>query len=126
MGSFQRAGAPQPKAQASQKEKDAVANRKLQRRNSDRSAMMSLSRLDAAALERRVNPLAGLRGGGSSGDGPVAGAAGGPPSGASGADDSSSTATRSSCVSHREVEDREHAMNFATSFIQFVKERQLL
>jgi hypothetical protein len=131
-----------PKAQ-SQKEKDALVERKNTRRASDRSAMFSLSQLDVKAIERRRNPLAGLRRGdpGREGDGPIdtggsypyTGAplgryedAGAPVSGTStGTDDSSSTATRtSSCVST--VGERDNAMNFANSFIQFVKHRQLL
>lgn len=119
-------GVPAPKGQQTQKDKEAA--RKLQRRTTNREAMMSLSLLDAPALasqalERkpRANPLAeAMRAAG-------ARAGAGARVSASSADDSSSTATRtSSCVSTREVEDRDNAMNYANSFIQFVKERQLL
>jgi hypothetical protein len=102
-----------PQKSQSQQEKDAAA-RTQKRRNTDRSAMASLSLLSAPVLARKAD----IRVGGE----PFVSAAG-PAS----ADDSSSTATRtSSCASHREIEERDKAMNFAQSFIQFAKERQLM
>jgi hypothetical protein len=113
----QRKGVPQPSANTQKAEKDAY-ERKLKRRNSDRGAvagLASLAFISAPALERKTDTRVGGE--------PFASAV---TEGLTSADDSSSTATRSSCVSRHSAKESEHAMNFANSFIQFVKERQLL
>jgi hypothetical protein len=119
-----RSGVPPPKAQKQQADKkaDVAAKRRSMRRDSDRSIGFALGALgdgvQAQALQRNPPPGGEL----------FAGAAGG----RGGADDSSSTATRtsktSSNVSHqssRELEERGKAMDFANSFLQFVKEQRL-